>query len=149
MTNRGNYKTRQRDELLEYLQTLEGHHFNVCDIHDHFRARGRNIGTTTIYRQLDRLVDEGLVTKYILEPGSPACFEYVPPSRHLNGGICFHLRCEICGRLIHMQCEELSDITRHILADHNFRVDPMRTVFYGICEECLKDGDEEGYRLCR
>lgn len=149
MNNRGNYKTKQRDELVEFLQTLEGRHFNVCDIHDHFRTQGKNIGTTTIYRQLDKLVDEGVVAKYILEPGSPACFEYVPADKHVHGGVCFHLKCEVCGRLIHMQCDELNDISHHVMEEHNFRIDPMRTVFYGVCEECLKDEEEEGCKLCR
>lgn len=147
MNNRGNYKTKQSSELLDYLKTIEGEHFCVADIYDHFQKEGKNIGTTTIYRQLERLVDEGLVTKYVLDPGSPACFEYVSPDKHVHGGVCFHLRCEICGRLIHLECDELSDISGHIMEEHGFRIDPMRTVFYGICESCMND--EEGYKLCR
>ncbi|MCQ2527986.1 MAG: transcriptional repressor [Saccharofermentans sp.] len=148
MNNRGNYKTKQYDELLEYLSTIEGKHFNVCDIHDHFLSSGKNIGTTTIYRQLDRMVDEGLVAKYVLEPGSPACFEYMSPDKHVKGEVCFHLRCEVCGRLIHMHCDELDGITDHIMEEHGFRVNPLRTVFYGVCQECMED-DEEGKKLCR
>ncbi len=149
MNTRGSYKTKQSSDLIDYLKTIEGQHFNVCDIHDHFQKEGKNIGTTTIYRQLEKLIDEGLVTKYILDPGSPACFEYVSPDSHIHGnsGVCFHLRCEICGRLIHLECDELSDINEHIMGEHGFRVDPMRTVFYGVCETCLND-EEEGYKLC-
>lgn len=148
MNNRGNYKTKQYDELLDYLTQIEGKHFNVCDIHDHFQSIGKNIGTTTIYRQLDRMVDEGLVSKYVLEAGSPACFEYMSPDKHVNGAVCFHLRCEVCGQLIHMKCEELTSISSHIMKDHGFKVDPARTVLYGVCQDCMQNS-KEGKKLCR
>ena len=133
------YKTKQREELESYLKTIPEKHFTVQDICAHFREEGRNIGTTTVYRQLESLVDEGIVNKYNIDANSPACFEYVAGGEHDSDGICFHAKCEECGKLIHLHCEEILKIRDHLSEDHGFVLDPKRTVFYGLCEECGKE----------
>ena len=71
------YKTQHKEELLSYLSTCPGMHFTVSDLVSHFREEGKPIGTTTVYRQLERLCEKGVVNKYIIDQNSPACFEYV------------------------------------------------------------------------
>ena len=44
----------------------------------------------TAYRRLEKLVDEGIINKYIIDPGSPACFEYVGEDSHQDSDVCFH-----------------------------------------------------------
>ncbi len=68
------YNTKHRDALLTYLKSRPGVHMTAADVCSHFRTEGDAIGTTTVYRQLDRLVDEGLVSKYFIDENSPACF---------------------------------------------------------------------------
>ena len=137
------YKTKQREELLHYIESIPGQHFTVNDVCRFFMDKGTPIGQTTVYRQLEKLVNEGTVNKYIIDNGSPACFEF-SPHRPQKGEPCFHCKCEICGKLIHLRCEELEGIGQHLREHHAFTLDPMRTVFYGICEECrLKDEEEQ------
>lgn len=133
------YKTKQREELITYLEDTKGEHITAIDVCDYFHGMGNPIGTSTVYRQLERLVDEGLLAKYILEPGSPACFEYLGAEHAEGTAPCFHCKCEICGKLIHMHCEELEQIAGHLLADHGFLVNPLRTVFYGVCDACREE----------
>jgi Fur family ferric uptake transcriptional regulator len=130
------YKTRQREELLEYLKDLHGEHMTAAMVWEHFHANGSSIGKATIYRRLEQLVEEGLVYKYVIDANSPACFEYVPEESHEKHEVCFHCKCEKCGKLIHLHCEELEEIRAHLLAGHSFALDPLRTVFYGLCENC-------------
>ncbi len=130
------YKTKQRDLLLEYLEANPETHITVSDICDYFKSRDVAIGQTTIYRHLERMVDEGLVNKYTIDPNSPACFEYIPKGHHCGEDVCFHCKCEKCGKLIHLHCDELMDLGAHLKEEHQFTLDPRRTVFYGICEEC-------------
>lgn len=136
MSNKAQYQTKQRDELLTYLESMSGKHITVNDVCEYFKTKGRSIGTTTVYRQLEKMVDQGIVTKYIIDAGSPACFEYVGADSHHTEGSCYHCKCEICGKLIHMHCDELPQIQQHIKEHHGFTINSMRTVFYGICENC-------------
>lgn len=136
------YKTKQREALLSYLMTVPGEHVTAADICTHFREQGASIGTATVYRHLESLVDEGLVSKYIIDGASPACFEYLG-AEHANGRgeLCFHCKCEKCGKLIHLHCGELAGIGTHLAAHHGFVVNPMRTVFYGLCGDCREDAE--------
>lgn len=132
------YKTKQRQAILAYLQTVPGQHVTAGDICAHFAGQGSPIGTATVYRQLESLVDEGLVSKYIIDSGSPACFEYMGSGSHGGEEACFHCKCEKCGKLIHMHCEELSGLGEHLALRHGFAINPMRTVFYGVCADCRR-----------
>ena len=85
------YKTKNKQLLLEYLRDTAGRHVTVQDICDHFKAQGQSIGTTTVYRQLERMVEEGSVHKYNVEGSSAAYFEYVDHS-HCGEQACFHCK---------------------------------------------------------
>ncbi len=137
MNSRSKYKTKQRELLIGYLESVEGTHITVSDVCDYFKARGEGIGQSTVYRQLESLVDEGVVNKYIIDTNSPACFEYNGHEKHNDGETCFHCKCEKCGSLIHLKCEELCEIQDHLFKEHRFKLDPKRTVFYGLCEKCM------------
>ena len=135
MSEKTRYKTQQRAEIDAYLESVPGKHMTAADICAHFREQGRPIGTSTIYRQLERMIDAGLVKKYVIDQNSPACFEYVGGGRGESGS-CFHCKCEKCGKLIHLHCGEMELIEEHLLSRHGFFWNPMRTVFYGICGDC-------------
>ncbi len=141
MNTKPKYKTRQRGVLLEYLKSTSGAHFTAGDICEYFRMKEIPIGQSTVYRQLEELVDEGLVNKYNLTASDPACFEYIGEDAHCEEDICFHCKCEKCGKLIHMHCDELIGIQTHLLKEHDFTLDPIRTVFYGLCEECKEKSE--------
>lgn len=131
------YKTNQRAELVEYLRSRSGQHVTANEIMDYFRRLNIQIGLTTIYRQLNNLVETGLVKKFYIDDKTGSCFEYTADEcqdlKHKH----FHLKCESCGRLIHFECEEVNALQKHIKAEHGFLLDPDRTVFYGLCQSCL------------
>ena len=137
MNNRSKYKTKQRDILLEYLETVPGVHLTAGDSCDYFKEQGAPIGQSTVYRRLESLVDEGILNKYSIDGSTPACFEYIAEQNRKPADPCFHCKCEKCGKLIHLHCEELEMIQSHMFAAHRFRVDPIRTVFYGLCDQCI------------
>lgn len=129
------YRTKQREELLSYLESVPGIHLTVSDICARLQEMGSPMGQTTVYRQLESLLDEGLVNKYTLDAKCPACYEYIPRDSHAAPS-CFHCKCYICGKLYHLHCPELESISSHLLEEHHFLLDQRRTVFFGLCEQC-------------
>lgn len=67
------YRTKQMTELLTFLESVQGRHVTVNEICDALAQKGIAIGTTTVYRHLERLVEDGTVAKYVtMEPAVPA-----------------------------------------------------------------------------
>lgn len=130
------YRTRAQEELLAYLKLTPGVHHTAAELKEHFASSGVPIGTATIYRQLERFVEEGQIHKYFIGSGDSACYSFEDSS-----AVCsphFHCKCEQCGCLIHLECKELEEIETHLLEHHGFEWNPGKTVFYGLCEQCRK-----------
>jgi len=137
MNSRSRYKTKQRETLIGYFESRPGQHITAGEVCEFCREQGTGVGQSTVYRQLESLVDEGIINKYTIDVNSPACFEYAGKHDE-TGQTCFHCKCEKCGKLIHLHCDELEEIQSHLGREHHFRLDPRRTVFYGLCEECME-----------
>ncbi len=60
---RNNYKTKQKDEILEIIKK-ENKPFTIKEIY----ARSK-VGLTTVYRLVDKLVEENTINKYIGKDG--------------------------------------------------------------------------------
>ena len=135
------YKTKQGDEIAAFMRSKPGTHLCISDITEHFRAVGRPIGTATIYRHLDKLVSDGEIARYVTDPSGSACYEYIDRTA-CHGPSCFHFKCVSCDRLIHLECSELRHVLGHMETEHGFVIDPMRTVFCGICPDC-RDKEQE------
>ncbi|MCH5325506.1 MAG: transcriptional repressor [Eubacterium sp.] len=128
-----NYKTKQSELILEYIKQNADRHLTADEISDGLKSE---VGKTTVYRNLERLCEQGVVRKYILSDGGSACYQYADCGQRTRH---FHLKCLKCGRLLHLECDHLTEIDEHIKAEHGFTVDPSRTVFYGRCADCSEE----------
>ncbi len=132
MAIRKGYNTRPLKLITEILAEKSGAHMTAEEILLALRERGENIGLTTVYRNVEKLVLSGEVRKYSGE-GS-ACFGF-------SGEHCaehFHLKCSSCGKLLHIECDHIERLAEHITRHHGFSVDHTKTVLYGVCGDCAK-----------
>ena len=139
------YHTRQGQIILDYMRTLGDSHVTVNQLVRRFAGAGDagpGISQTTIYRQLEKLLAQGKIRKYLPGEGESACYQYVE-----DGSGCrehFHLICDRCGALIHVDCDRLEEIRAHLLLEHKFQIDLLKTVLYGTCDACLSAVPEAG-----
>jgi Fur family ferric uptake transcriptional regulator len=138
----GSYNTQQRKLILDYMAALGDSHVTVNQIVRYFEKNETAVGQTTIYRYLEKLADDGKIRKYILSEGG-ACYQYINDEKKCREH--FHLKCEQCGKLIHLDCNLLDEIQQHLLKKHNFQINMLKTVFYGRCRNCrsLAGGTEK------
>jgi Fur family ferric uptake transcriptional regulator len=130
------YRTRQGQIILDYMRTLGGGHVTASQLASRFAGEGGSgIGQTTVYRHLEKLLAQGRIRKYLLSDGESSCYQYVEGGEECREH--FHLKCEVCGELIHADCELLEKIHRHLMAEHDFQINALKTVLYGTCKKCL------------
>ena len=142
MEHKVHYKTRQSREIAAYLQARPGQHVTAAELSAFFARQGRGMGKATVYRQLERLVETGEVTRYTVDGITGACYAYTGDGQTLCEDACYHCKCQRCGALIHLHCDEVERLRRHMLDHHGFALDSRRTVFYGLCAACLAAGED-------
>ena len=132
------YNTKHSNDILVYLQDNPGVHLTAQEICRHLNDIGKAVGLTTVYRQIERLVESGLVNKYVMDGSESACFEYLGNDGQGRDKNCFHCKCLECGKLIHLECDEVKHLLAHIEEEHGFKVDISKVTLYGICPDCQK-----------
>ena len=103
----------------------------------HLQDNETPVGTATVYRTLEQLVEEGIVRKYVLDGKSSACYQFLSGEPHACTEH-FHLKCTQCGQLFHVSCDYLNQLGEHLLEHHGFVIDHTKTVLYGLCAACAK-----------
>src|SRR6185437_2342444 len=92
--------TRQR-ALVAQTVLLAEDHLSVDGIRRRLREKGEQVGTATVYRTLDVLLESGLVRAHDFGEGFKR-YEPMPAQAHHE-----HLICERCGRVVEFQNERL------------------------------------------
>jgi Fur family ferric uptake transcriptional regulator len=128
------YATASRKKILEFLQECEDRSVTAADVAVYLKEQNSEVNLTTIYRYLDKLAKDGTILKYVAEKGSQSAYQYVRPERHCEEHL--HMKCVKCGKIIHLDCRFMDEITRHILEEHEFSLQCKNSVLYGICREC-------------
>lgn len=130
------YTTKQAGIILEFLKNNPSNHFTADDIY--FALKDRAISRATVYRRLERFVEDGVVRKYLLGEGKSACYQLC----NACADNCYHFVCSRCKAVSHVKCELLNEIKTHFDSDHNFILDNAKTVFYGVCKDCREEGQQ-------
>lgn len=125
------YDTRQRDYLISFLNEHPDQLLSVRQIAQELCAR--QISLSAVYRNLSQLEAEGLIRKSVKAGSRESYYQYVGAEdchSHL------HLSCTRCGKTFHMDAERTAQLTRAMSELDGFDLDILKTVLYGICQNC-------------
>ena len=131
------YQTRQRELVLDCIRATPDAYVSARQVAQRLAEQGQRVGTATVYRNLERLEAEGRIVKSTVEGTGGTCYRYLPEAPEQRCG-CFYLKCEACGRLMPVGCSELGRFYEHFAREHHIRIDPVKTVLFGTCPDCLQ-----------
>ncbi len=135
------YKTKQRELILDCLKEHSDIHITAEEITQQLKMQGDPVGRSTVYRYLERLIEDGVVHKY-QNPGESSCYQLALPDGRCHQH--FHLKCVSCGQLLHMECDYMTGLCEHIRKEHGFEIDVFKTVLYGTCGKCRISTEKDG-----
>lgn len=123
--------TGQRDRVAAVVFGA-GRHLSVDDVTAELRRRGEHVGTATIYRTLDTLVDAGLARAHDFGEGFRR-YEALD-SRGEHG----HLVCRRCGTVTEFALEQLERALPLVADAHGFLAESHRVELHGLCQACRR-----------
>ncbi len=131
------YNTKQKNLIYEILEKNTSCPLSCDGITDMLKNEGTPVGRATVYRFLETLAEKGEIRKLLDSQSKTATFQLIDKSKNCQQHM--HLKCIHCGKIFHLECDYMSDVSGHILEHHNFRVDNSKTVILGVCENCAEE----------
>lgn len=123
--------TAQRLAIAEVLLGSD-RHLSAEEVAEEVARRGRKVGTATVYRTIDTLVESGLVVERDFGEG----FRRFEPARDVPNHE--HLVCTQCGKVEEFRDERLERMTTIVAESRGFARQRHRLVIHGICRECQR-----------
>ena len=130
LIEKGYRMTPQRMMILSAIEDTQ-EHISAEEIYAKVVAKYPHVNISTVYRTLELLKKEGLVTETDLG-GSRFRYHSADKGHH------HHLVCQECGKIIDLDESEL-DLLRHSLfTKHKFIADLKHLAIMGRCAKCSK-----------
>ena len=123
------YKTKQKDIILNIIRQQKNS-FTIKDIYKELKGK---VGLTTIYRLIDKLVEENKLNKTI-SIDNTTHYQYLEECTEENH---FYLKCDKCGNMTHIDCDCIEELTSHIVQNHKFKPNKDHIIIDGICSKCI------------
>ncbi len=124
------YRTNQRNCLLNFLKENSEHAFTIEEIADALSAD--EIGKSTVYRLMTKLVDENLVHRTVKGNSRSFVYQFISEEKCENH---LHMKCTDCGKVYHLDSGVTSIIQNNVKSNAGFEID-SHTVLLGKCGEC-------------
>lgn len=134
---RGVRWTNQRQVIVEQF-LLAGEHLTADELLARVREVDAAVGSATVYRTLNLLVEVGAASRVRLGGGS-ASFEPVLGRAHHD-----HLICLACGAVVEFTDPVIEKRQAAIVKMHGYVVRHHRLEIFGICQQCQPriEGDQ-------
>ena len=139
LRGRGLRVTRTRLTLLDQIFTQHGH-IDADELLAAMRQAGCEISRASVYRNLDLLVDCGLVKKHRLDHRR-FLYEHVHAGQHHD-----HLVCSGCGRVVEFVSPGIAALQTEICRAHGFLPAHHTLQITGLCNACAAAAAEAAVR---
>ena len=124
--------TKQKELIIEILNHHRTHP-TIEDIYQYAKEKDPSIGKATIYRNINRLVEEGNIIK--LPNSNNESYHY-----DINISPHNHLLCKNCGKIydIYYYDNNYNDIIKNITTQNPINIEKITILLEGLCEKCYK-----------
>ncbi len=130
-SERGAHLTSLRREVLEHLHAAAGKPLSAYELLDRMAQRhGRRPGPPTVYRALDFLVEQGLVSRIESRNAFVPCAH--PHHRHS----CVFFVCRECSASVEIENRVIDTLIDRDASELGFHVSRRVVELQGICSKC-------------
>lgn len=122
--------TKQKKIILETLEN-DMTHPTVQELYQKIKQKDSRIGQATVYRNVNRLVEEGKVLKLSLGNG----IDHYDGHTHLH----YHFYCSCCQKIYDLEKEDDYISKRKLEEKYEIKINQEKIIFEGICKGCLNE----------
>ena len=120
------------DQAILEVLAQENTHLTSHEVFEHIRTRLPAVNPSTVYRSLERLTNNGLISTSDMGIGA-AVYEAVRDDIH------HHLVCRKCGKITTLSDEDVRRFFGSIEESNHFKITTNHLVLFGYCAGCLDE----------
>ncbi|MDD3153236.1 MAG: transcriptional repressor [Victivallaceae bacterium] len=123
-------KTAQREAIIQELRKMRNHP-TADELYDVLRTKLPQISLGTIYRNLEQMVQMGMIRK----------LELTGRQKRFDGDLSehYHMRCRYCDRILNIPQEELSGLDKElVLLRNRLQLEGFILELVGRCPYCAE-----------
>ena len=120
-------RTRSQEKIFNMIKSLN-RSISAQELFMELRKRNDNIGLATVYRSLEALKLQGVVSMRTLATGE-SVYTSIQKDQH-------HLNCVNCGKSIPIDECPVHQLADELQSSYQFKVYYHTLEFFGLCEKC-------------
>lgn len=128
------YDTQSRKKIKQYIERQKNCIFSVDDVYQYLMSNDCLIGKTTVYRNMNRLVNDGVLLRLRYADEKKSMYQYIENQKKNERYI--YLRCMECGKMIRLKIDYSIELEELIMNKYGFKVNGTENIISGLCKDC-------------
>lgn len=125
--------TKQGKLIFEYIKNNPDKHLNSEEIYQELKIENKKIGLATVYRNLNKLVEQKVVREINLEKQGIR-YDYYQEEH-------YHFVCSQCKKIENIYFHDYDKLIKELELDIHSKVEGMQLVAFGTCQKCQRNND--------
>lgn len=131
-------RTRSQEKIFDLIKSLN-RPLSAQELFMELRRRKDQMGLATVYRSLEALRLEGVISMRLLANGE-SLYSSIQSDQH-------HLTCINCGQSIPIDQCPVHKLEQQLQKSYQFKVYYHTLEFFGLCHQCDLKGNDDGFFL--
>ena len=128
------YRSKGSHLIECYSKTHKESSFSAKQIVDYAKECDVKIDIATIYRNLEKMVADGLLLKTKSQESDSVIYQCVDEHHDCHNHL--HARCKNCGKIIHLEDKTTEMFITHMMEHYNFAIEADLSSICGLCKDC-------------
>ena len=128
------YNSRGKTKIIDFLNRNNERRMTAGEILTGLNEEGNGINRSTVYRNLEKMVETGDVLSFKGSDSESTYYQYSGVHKECNAHL--HIQCNTCGRIFHLEHGFIDEFKKHLLFDYGVEIDVAHTMMVGVCKEC-------------
>lgn len=128
------YHTKTTDLISQFIFQKREKSFTAGELSEYLKSNGVDVNKTTVYRNLDKLTENGQLIKHKSLISDGFIYQTVENNHHCEEHM--HFQCCKCGSVVHLDDEKTTEYLRSVSDELGLEIDLHLSSLNGICQKC-------------
>ncbi|MGI5069766.1 transcriptional repressor [Treponema pectinovorum] len=128
------YKTKTSDLIYQFVKSKFEKGFTAFELLEFLKENGLNVNKTTVYRNLDKLTEQGLLIRHKSSLHDGFIYQNTEEKENCHEHI--HFQCSKCASVMHLTDKNTVAYIKSLSKTMGLEIDLDNSTLNGLCPKC-------------